>query len=414
MPDFAAIAAAKANLNRLPIDGPVEVDKTFEDPEDVPVKEPGSLEVIEIGSAAPEVVSRRSDARHTIQRLPAGVNGIFTKPAGAPVQQCPIPAPPVAPKPAPQPPVTRTPVVQSAPVVSTPARKVAAEALKLATEPIIALLPPLEAAKRRVCLLLPTYKSVHPATLMSIVGNWDRNTMGVFINMGNALIAEARNQLADTFLRSKFEWALWVDDDMVLPVGNAGLFRRHTGWTEFPDDLAGMVAINRLLSHGKTVVGAVCSGRLPWSRITFSGAARDPETAKRVRSLSGRGLEATDWIGTGVLLTHRSVFEDIRAHFPHLAPIGSPGKPGYWRFFTPVADGAYKTLELIEKASDIEEIRYLAGQFRVAEPVQHGNTGEDIIFCHRALQSGHQPYADLGLICGHVGQQVFGPMNTSG
>jgi len=35
-------------------------------------------------------------------------------------------------------------------------------------------------------------------------------------------------------------------------------------------------------------------------------------------------------------------------------------------------------------------------------------TGEDVIFCHRARQAGHQPYVDLDCVAGHCGSHVYG------
>ena len=40
------------------------------------------------------------------------------------------------------------------------------------------------------------------------------------------------------------------------------------------------------------------------------------------------------------------------------------------------------------------------------------NSGEDQTFCRRAAKVGHQPFVDLGLVCGHIGSTVFGPHNT--
>jgi hypothetical protein len=36
-------------------------------------------------------------------------------------------------------------------------------------------------------------------------------------------------------------------------------------------------------------------------------------------------------------------------------------------------------------------------------------SGEDVSFCLRAAAAGHQPHVDMGLVCGHIGYQCFGP-----
>jgi hypothetical protein len=33
--------------------------------------------------------------------------------------------------------------------------------------------------------------------------------------------------------------------------------------------------------------------------------------------------------------------------------------------------------------------------------------GEDVQFCIRAAQAGHQPHVDLGVMCGHLGSMSF-------
>ena len=38
--------------------------------------------------------------------------------------------------------------------------------------------------------------------------------------------------------------------------------------------------------------------------------------------------------------------------------------------------------------------------------------GEDVCLCRRAREAGHEVFVDLGLICGHIGMEVFGSRNT--
>jgi hypothetical protein len=39
--------------------------------------------------------------------------------------------------------------------------------------------------------------------------------------------------------------------------------------------------------------------------------------------------------------------------------------------------------------------------------------GEDVIFCRRAREAGHDVFVDLGLVAGHVGYCCYGPKNTT-
>src|SRR5262245_1461716 len=108
---------------------------------------------------------------------------------------------------------------------------------------------------RSVLVALPWYKSASPLTTFSLLAMADRSRMAFSLGFGDAFIAHSRNKLATQFVNSKLEWMLMVDDDMVLPFGDAAWFN---GTTQFKlaDKFASMHTLNRLLSHGKTLVGA--------------------------------------------------------------------------------------------------------------------------------------------------------------
>lgn len=123
----------------------------------------------------------------------------------------------------------------------------------------------------------------------------------------------------------------------------------------------------------------------------------------------------TRWIGTGCLLIHRSVYLDIEKKFPNLAR-GANGKGGHWfsssehnamdwitrtRNFlgqgTMTGEKAMKAYEMLETAERDAKANSTLGM------------GEDVQFSIRAKQAGHQPFVDMGLCCGHVGQHIYGP-----
>lgn len=320
----------------------------------------------------------------------------------APAVAAPPPEVMVVPKP-PEKPV-RTPYDGPAvfPGVQAPAESVT---------PLSTMVPNVDA--RKVCLLLPQYRQTNPLTLYSILANWNRLECGLSMQYGDAFIIHTRNKLATKFVHeTKFEWAWFVDDDMVLPMGNAHWFRDVTGWADFPEDLASKKSLDQLLSHGKTFVGGLYFGRnhrgigLPM----FAEGFRDTNISKISRDVKTRsGLRATEWIGTGCLLIHRSVFESVEKNFPHLAPVQ---KGEAWHYFTPFADFSFECLRRITKAASIEEARRIAEDGLTPSATSNNRSGEDIAFCRRALRSGHQPYVDMELICGHVGSQIWGPQNT--
>lgn len=261
--------------------------------------------------------------------------------------------------------------------------------------------PPLGGSgKKNLMLLLPQYKSTNPATLFSLLGLWDPAQMRCSMRHGDALIAHTRNRLAQDFLASECEWALFVDDDMVLPIGNAGWFNGVTN-LGLPAEQAGQHTIKRLLASGKKLVGGLYFGRQPKGKPMFYEGINKPEVADRLRKTRPTTVQPTDWVGTGCLLVHRSVFTDIQRLHPWIAP-KNPDHP--WEFFSPAPDALIRATQ-----GDAVDPAVLKAELAKYRP----GVGEDVMFCRRAFAAGHQPHVDLGLVCGHVGSCAYGPANTA-
>ena len=268
---------------------------------------------------------------------------------------------------------------------------------------------------KQVCVLLPWYKTTNPVTAFSIMSMLDRAKMAVMLNFGDAFIAHTRNTLAENFLRSSMEWSLTVDDDMVLPCGNAKWFNSLTGMN-LPEKFAGMHTVNRLLSHGKTVVGALYFGRWKHGKPVYAEGASLASEETYARRGPHDVCKPTKWVGTGCMLIHRSVFLDIEDRFPHLAR-NAEGKFGHW--FTSsehdLRQASKSALEILNDGAASEASRLA----KATKMLEEANTrsryhsslgmGEDVAFCVRATQAGHQPHVDMGLVCGHMGNQIFGP-----
>lgn len=221
-----------------------------------------------------------------------------------------------------------------------------------------------------VCILMPTYKSLHPFTHYAVISLFDRSTMCYEQRAGDSMIARSRNHLARRFLRdTKAEWSIWIDDDMIPPFGNGPLWANMTGM-KIPDKFASFNAITRLVSWKRSIVGAVYFDR--WGKGTYT-AGFDRGIPVR---LPHDTVFPVRFMGTGCLLVHRKVYEDIAAKFPETYNPNAPGNES--GFFT--------------------ELQGKDGRM----------WGEDESFGWRALQCGHQSFMDLGLICGHVGEAVRG------
>lgn len=285
---------------------------------------------------------------------------------------------------------------------------------------------------KNVVILQPFYKQVHPVTHFSLLGLLDRAKMGALMRHNDAFIWHARNVLADQFLESGCPWSFWVDDDVILPFGNPGWFNHFTGFN-FPEKYAGKHILNSLLSHNKSIVGAVYFGRNPKGRAMFYEAMLNtPESlAENARVHQGPidELKPVRWCATGALLVHRQVYLDLRKHFPHLAP-KHPTEP--WHYFTNANDAAVKRINSLSEELSLAHQHVKAGKMGLDEVDQllenvrrqieetkaddlnfsRLQQGEDQTFGIRAGLAGHQSYVDLSVHCGHIGSTCFGAHNT--
>lgn len=256
----------------------------------------------------------------------------------------------------------------------------------------------------KIAVLLPWYKTTNPLTAFSLLSLVDRSRMKVCLDYGDAFIAHSRNKLASEFLRSSADWAITIDDDMVLPCGNASWFNSVTGFN-LPDKSAGLNTFDRLLSHGKTLVGALYFGRWRHGKGMYGEAGSDDRWIRDAAPVNV--CKPTRWVGTGCMLIHRSVFEDIEKKFPNLAR-DEKGTNGNWftsseHDLTQAVDVALAQMGDPSKAA--ETLR--EAQAKSAKNASLG-MGEDVQFCIRAAQAGHQPHVDCGLLCGHQGSFIFG------
>lgn len=264
---------------------------------------------------------------------------------------------------------------------------------------------------KQLAVLLPWYKTTNPVTSFSVMSILDRQKMSIMLHFGDAFIAHTRNTLAEHFLRSNLEWALTIDDDMVVPCGNAKWFNSMTGFN-LPEKFAGMHAPNRLMSHSKTLVGGLYFSRAKHARPVY---AEGMSQEAWVRQSPRDEIRPTKWVGTGCLLIHRSVFLDIEKAFPHLAR-DSQGNNGHW--FTSsehdLRETSREALAVLNDQTASQESRVVKAQ-KLLDDAQSRSRynsslgmGEDVAFCIRATQAGHPAFVDFGLLCGHMGNYIYG------
>ena len=258
----------------------------------------------------------------------------------------------------------------------------------------------------QVCICLPSYKMMEPRMAFSVMGliNNCRGKTAAMLDFGDAFIVHSRNKLAAGFLKTKMEWMLTIDDDMVVPWGNARLFNSFTQFN-LPERFAGRNAVDRLLSHGKTLVGGLYFGRWRHGKAMY-GEGGDMDEMRYAKRGPYDLIKPTRWVGTGCMLIHRSVLLDIEKKFPHLARTPD-GKGGQW-FTSSEHDltlAVDKALENPDPAKAMDELRRAR---QISKRHSSLGMGEDVQFCIRATQAGHQPHVDMGLLCGHIGSYCYG------
>lgn len=269
------------------------------------------------------------------------------------------------------------------------------------------------ALDKKILIITPWYKSAHPITANAVANLADKRRCQIMLNFGDAFVIHSRNKCVEQFLKSSMEWALWIDDDMVVPWGNSAWFRAYTGWGDFPDPFAGFNAIDRLLAAKKTVVGATYWGRHPGAGPVYNEGSANPAEREYCWKGPYDVVKPTAWVGTGCLLTHRSAFEDIEKRFPNIGR-GSDGKGGNW--FSPTEHNLMRNVNLLRdmltdgpmtSEKSLRALTMVEGALSDARANSGLSTGEDVTFCRRAAQCGHQPHVDLGLWCGHIGHLVY-------
>jgi hypothetical protein len=227
-----------------------------------------------------------------------------------------------------------------------------------------------EFAGRDIFVGWPWYKFSNPVTAACQVAmalDFGRDKIRFDMAIGDSKIEHARNRLAHKFLETDAKWLMMIDDDIIPCIGRPAWFRY---WVQAARSLADLPlqrhVLHRMVGAGKTLVGASYFGRQEGGALM----AADQTLAPRARGYEDKVVEV-DWVGTGCILIHRKVFEDIRAKFGDALKIDVPDYD--YDYFRPF-DSAH---------------------------------GEDVSFCKRAKDAGHQPHLDLGLPVFHVGYKLY-------
>jgi hypothetical protein len=220
-------------------------------------------------------------------------------------------------------------------------------------------------------------------------------------------VAHTRAAIVDVLLGSDLEWVLFVDDDMILPCGDANVFRSYTGFN-FDEKFMSMNALDRLMSHNKSLVGALYFGRQSLtSPPVYNEGMSNKEEAAYARKGPHDICKPTRWVGTGCLLAHRTVFEDIEKRFPRLARNPNQGFGGFYSGEASLRDAAEKIAGNLQgnltPEGALKAVTDLKQALSLSAAENPFGCGEDVALGLRAAAAGHVSYVDMGLRCGHIG-----------
>ncbi len=226
-----------------------------------------------------------------------------------------------------------------------------------------------EFAGRDIFVGFPCYKTTNPVTAFALIAmalDFGKDKIRFDMSIGDAMIYHSRNKIAQKFLETDAKWLLMIDDDIIPCIGRPAWMRSTvTSTKNVPDAPLQRHVLQRLIGANKTLIGGAYFGRQEGGPLMCSDRSLEP----KARAYQDE-VAPVDWVATGCMLVHRKVFQDIEEKYPELK---SPITNGEFDYFHPI----------------------------------NSVTGEDVSFCKRAKQAGHQAHIDLGLPVFHVGYKTY-------
>jgi len=213
-----------------------------------------------------------------------------------------------------------------------------------------------EFAGRDIFVGFSSSKATNPITalaLISIALDFGRDKIRFDVSTDENNFYKSRNELAQKFLETDAKWLLLLDNNVIPSIGRPAWAKANIGAARnFHDSHLQKHIIHRLIGTGKTLVGAAYFTGVEATSIDCS----KKELGQKARACVEE-VVPVDWIGSGCLLIHRKVLMDIKAKYQELKQ--GPFYP------------------------------------------------DDISFCRRAKECGHDAHIDLGVPVFNVGVKAF-------
>lgn len=184
--------------------------------------------------------------------------------------------------------------------------------------------------------------------------------------VNDSLVSRARNTIVGRFLKSPYQWLMFLDVDLQFDIAHIARLWLHA-----------------TQKKRKIVCGPYAMKRLEpmWVVNYMPGEKPDEDGAVKVSES-----------GTGCMLIHRSVFEDMAKAMPEISYETD------WNH----AGGGGK----------IEHDFFAVGPYEYKDGPMKGRRrylSEDWMFCQRARDIGHDVWADTKIQIRHMGTLVYPP-----
>ncbi len=161
-----------------------------------------------------------------------------------------------------------------------------------------------------VLVSIPNTGQIKTELMAAVLNIVKRKPQGIGVDLPQGMPVDSnRNNAVKRFLASRFEWLLFLDSDIVPPVN----------------------VIERLLSHGKRVVSAVCwssmggekggdweHDSMPYPTVMKKAGEGKGWHVDREGLGSPNGLISVDAVGMACILIHREVFERMGSNWYRL------------------------------------------------------------------------------------------------
>ncbi len=189
---------------------------------------------------------------------------------------------------------------------------------------------------------------------------------------GSSCLEESRAEFVHLFLATECEWLLWVDSDSVFdPEVVARLIAADK-------DMIGAPFAKKRITFPESMRDAAARGDESWQQAGYLFAAGMPKSGQ---FWIDNGVMQVDWIGCGLTLVRRHVFERVIAAHPELKTSRQPE----WDVGAKRPPARVRSRIFFPMLDDGEAL------------------GEDVSFCKRWTALGGKIHALVDAEVGHFG-----------